>query len=762
MGLLNIRVSRLSLVLAATLTCGVAVSSSPLIAQVAPRPAPQNSAATASPDETAVRRWHQTAALFLQSHCLDCHSRTEPRGGLRVDDLAAAAFDPADQQRWQNIAEMVELGDMPPADSQQPTAKQRTSFTLAVQSLLQSFGVGRPEWEKQLPRYANRVNHEALFNGQHTGPAFTPARVWRISSAAYQRRMQDFELGNDFVVPMKNNDTGFADYSSLSADASTILTMKTNARRVATMLVKGKARLPPRGNRKFEAVQKVFPGPKHRQIKEFLAIEGTPTRDQMTDVFVFVYELITRRQPSAEQADDWLQHVLIPNIRTAGREQGLHGTIVSIFLSPDFLFRIELGQGPALPDGRRLLSSDELAFALSYTLHNHPVDALLQAAALGQLESRADVEREFRRLYENPQLLRGRTAVGGKDYVWQKNKGGDQGFSRPRLVQFFQQYFGYTKAVDVFKDDTRHGGKHNPRSLVKDADWTVLHILAKDQNVLEELLTTDQFAVQRGRRSKNRGMPDAPVTYGFFSWNMAYNLEGQSIAEQGKTRTVMPSGQRAGLLTHPAWLIAHSTNFHTDPVRRGKWILGHLLGYSVPELPIAAQAQLPEWHDKTIRQRFSVVEAVACWRCHKKMNPLGNPLEAYDDFGRYRTHHLVDPEGHLVEAEYEQLNRFSPQNVRDAEFQIRVDTTGELFGTGDPALDGPVSGPADLMQRLARSERVRQVFVRHLFRYFSGRNETLNDSPTLMAMDKAYVSSGGSLKETLVALVTSDSFLTRR
>ena len=43
-----------------------------------------------------------------------------------------------------------------------------------------------------------------------------------------------------------------------------------------------------------------------------------------------------------------------------------------------------------------------------------------------------------------------------------------------------------------------------------------------------------------------------------------------------------------------------------------------------------------------------------------------------------------------------------------------------------------------------------------------GRNETLDDSPTLMAMDKAYVDSGGSFKETLVALVTSDSFLFRK
>ena len=43
-----------------------------------------------------------------------------------------------------------------------------------------------------------------------------------------------------------------------------------------------------------------------------------------------------------------------------------------------------------------------------------------------------------------------------------------------------------------------------------------------------------------------------------------------------------------------------------------------------------------------------------------------------------------------------------------------------------------------------------------------GRNETLDDSPTLMAADKAYVESGGSMKALIASLLSSDSFLYRK
>ena len=711
-------------------------------------------------------RFDKSIQSFLAKHCTVCHGAEKPKAKFRVDDLISRQFDPSDNKRWQNILEMVDLGEMPPQQRPQPTEKELAEFKEILNQRLASVNVGKNAWERELPRYANRVDHNTLFSGEHKGPASTPARVWRISGDTYQRLMKDFELGFDFVVPLQKNNEGFYDYSRLYADEATIRTMKQNAKRVATALIKGQPTRPKR-NEDPEKHVKGYKGTRHKAIEQFLAIQGEPNRDQMKDVMAFIYRFITKLEPTDREINRWVEEVLVPNIKAGGNEAGLHGTVIAVLLSPDFLFRVETGQGKKLPDGRRMLSPKELAFALSYTLHNHPVKTLLEVANRGNLETREDVEREFRALYDNPKLLRGRTAAGAINNVWQSSKDHRRGtYSRPKLVQFFQQYFGYTKAPNIFKDDLRHGGKHRPDNLIKDADWTVLHILAKDKNVLEELLTTDRFAVPKGKANKKNSKKKDGSTVAdelrLEGYLAAYNLTAAPTVDRAIEMTEMPEGQRAGMLTHPAWLVAHSTNFHTDPVRRGKWILGHLLGYDVPELPIAVQAQLPEWHDKTIRERFNVVRAVDCWRCHKKMNPLGEVFEAYDDFGRFRTMHLVGTNGHIVETEFEKQNRFNPKQVTNAQFKIPVDMTGELFGTGDPNLDGPVNGPVDLMHKLAKSKRVRQVFIRHMFRYWMGRNETLNDSPTLMAMDKAYVESGGSFKETLVALITSDSFLFRK
>ena len=212
---------------------------------------------------------------------------------------------------------------------------------------------------------------------------------------------------------------------------------------------------------------------------------------------------------------------------------------------------------------------------------------------------------------------------------------------------------------------------------------------------------------------------------------------------------------RKGILTHPAWLIAHSLNTENDPVRRGRFVQEKLLAGRVPDVPITVDAVVPEDHTKTLRQRLDKVtmHQQECWKCHEYMNPLGLPFEMYDDFGRFR---IEEPIEHPENVIGKQLKYFNVYKT------LPVDPKGELRGTGDPKLDGEVKDAPDMIDRLAKSDRTRQSIIRHAFRFYMGRNETLSDSKTLIDADNAYVSSGGSFKAVILSLLTSDSFIYRK
>ncbi len=169
-------------------------------------------------------------------------------------------------------------------------------------------------------------------------------------------------------------------------------------------------------------------------------------------------------------------------------------------------------------------------------------------------------------------------------------------------------------------------------------------------------------------------------------------------------------------------------------IHRGKWIRERLLGGGIADVPITVDAMLPDEPDTTLRERMRVTREDYCWTCHKKMDPLGLPFEAYNHAGLFRTTELEKP----------------------------VDTTGEIIDSGDANLDGPVADALEMIRKIAESERAEQVFVRHAFRFWMGRNETLHDRPVLQDAYRAYKEGDGSMQALLTSLLTSDAFLYRQ
>ena len=100
-----------------------------------------------------------------------------------------------------------------------------------------------------------------------------------------------------------------------------------------------------------------------------------------------------------------------------------------------------------------------------------------------------------------------------------------------------------------------------------------------------------------------------------------------------------PNAKRGGLLGHGSILTLSANGVETSPIERGVWVLAELLGTPPPPPPKAVPALTPDLNGAvTVRQMLEKHRSdPACMECHRRMDPLGFALEAYDPIGRYRT-----------------------------------------------------------------------------------------------------------------------------
>ena len=66
---------------------------------------------------------------FLANHCVRCHAADEPGGGIRLDTLpASAALSTAAAERWQQVLNVLNSGEMPPDGEPQPLDAEKLAF----------------------------------------------------------------------------------------------------------------------------------------------------------------------------------------------------------------------------------------------------------------------------------------------------------------------------------------------------------------------------------------------------------------------------------------------------------------------------------------------------------------------------------------------------------------------------------------------------------------------------------------------------------
>jgi len=567
------------------------------------------------------------------------------------------------------VLEALEFGEM-------PSDKAKKFPTKAEARLVQNWiagglgGQGLAVSDKKSEEgYGNLVPHELLFSPEHRNrPIDVAARLWRISPKTLVQVLRDGGgariVSNPFALDKPHGN--FRDFKGKYQLNSLM------AEQVAELAIQA-------------AKAKV--NNDERRLNDMIK-KGSTKEQAYTSLLTSQFQSVLRRTPTEPELVPLLG--LVKKVDgELGSPRGLQAGYAAIILQPESIFRFE-GSGDHKNE-LKSLSRRELAHAFAYAMTDlPPSNDLLKAF------DQKDIPLE--------ELVRRKVTI-----LLEKNKG-----AQGRMLQFFQEFFDYEKANDVFKDKLK-GHAHWAPALVVDLNTLISKTLEKDKQVFKTLLTTRDYYIHLGSHRDK----DSPLAY-----NLSPDFKPAGQAHR------FPKDQRMGVLTHPAWLVAHSGNFDNDPIRRGRWIRFKLLGGTVPDVPITVDAKLPDDKAMTLRERMHVTRVDECYKCHSKMNPLGLPFERYDHYGRFRLSEINKP----------------------------VDTSSTIINSGDSGVDGKIQNPFELIEKLANSKHVEQVFVRHVFRYFMGRNETLGDAKALQDAHKAYVESDGSMKAMVISLLSSDSF----
>jgi hypothetical protein len=269
---------------------------------------------------------------------------------------------------------------------------------------------------------------------------------------------------------------------------------------------------------------------------------------------------------------------------------GVETIVTALFLSPHFVYRVEIGE--ALPDepGVFRLTPYEIATRLSYFLWaTTPDDALLDLAASGGLASSEQIREVAARMLEDER-------------------------GRAQVQRFHAAWLHYEALpVDGALGDAmlRETEALVDRAAFGDEGWTLL--FTSPETFVDDALAS------------HYGIPSPGSDAGWVRYD---------------------DGDRGGVLSHGAFLSAvGGAGEDTNPIERGKVLTSYLLCRPIPPPPpdVPPLPEPADEHDCRITRLREVHATGGCAGCHQHMDGIGYGLEQYDGLGRFRTSEFGRP-----------------------------------------------------------------------------------------------------------------------
>ncbi len=359
-------------------------------------------------------------------------------------------------------------------------------------------------------------------------------------------------------------------------------------------------------------------------------------------------------------------------------QHGPQDLIASMLLSPNFLYRHELGERFGGEEAYKL-TQYETAAALSYTfLGTTPSRTLLAKAERGELESEEQIIAEVVSMVRSS-----------------------------RGVERFTDFIGYYAHTKVQELPDKPGlSDEVVNAMVREQSEAIRYLLTEGEGSVTELFNPG-FTFVNGTLSQH------------------YGIGGVSGDEFQKVEVA--NGQRGGLLQQGLTQVVNSDYVATSLVKRGLMIRQHLLCRTIgaPVDVDPDDVTMPS-EPITTRERWDIVNgefasAGQCWHCHLYMNDTGASMENYDANGQWRVN----------EAAY-----------NDPSVTLPIDASGPLVDNTGFDVWLHFKDVRDVSAYLPGNLTVLQCLADSYFRYATGQEADVESASAVSDMTKALEKSG--------------------
>ena len=437
----------------------------------------------------------------------------------------------------------------------------------------------------------------------------------------------------------------------------------------------------------------------------------------------FAARAYRRPLSQGERADLLAFYRSLRNKSGLDHEEAIRDSVVSILMSPDFCYRMDLvdtdvateqqasqhlsqrakttpsgalrkTRATSLPPGARPLSDFALASRLSYFVWSSmPDDELLARAAAGELRKPEVLAAQVRRMLKDNKARGLATEFAGNWLDFRR-------FEELNTVD--------RERFATFTNELRQAMFEEPIQFFVD-------VARNDRSVLDFLYANHTFV--NPVLAEHYGMP----------------RDGVRSDEWVRVEDATRYG-RGGLLPMSVFLTKNAPGLRTSPVKRGYWVVKRVLGEEIPPPP-AVVPELPRDEaklDLPLRELLAKHrQDASCASCHARFDSFGLAFEGYGPVGERRTKDLA---GRPVDTQ--------------------VTFPGGTEGSGFDGLRNYI--------RTHRENDFIDNLCRKMLVYALGRSLLLSDEPTIEAARRKLIANGYRLSSLVESIVTSPQFLTKR